>query len=158
MMQKEIIESGPGAEFWTERFVVPGNVDVQLTPQLVPKFKLFLENNGLVYNVVHQDLQQDIDNLFLRNQDAYQGGDFFSAYANFYEMQAFLRFLHGNYTTMSSIVKVGTTLEGRDITGIVITGAGSQNKSKIVINGCQHARYVIFYFFLELKNISSWMI
>ena len=41
-----------------------------------------------------------------------------------------------------SIVNVGTTIEGRAINGIVISGNASPNATKpaIVINGCQHAR------------------
>ena len=57
-------------------------------------------------------------------------------------MEAFLTQLQQSYSSMSSLVNVGTTIEGRAITGIVISSGSSQNKPKIVINGCQHARFV----------------
>jgi len=96
------------------------------------------------YDIVHDDLQADINHLFQLNEKIQNqaDSDFFDSYADFDQMEAFLTSLQAAYPTMSSLVTVGKTLENRDITGIVITGTENTNmtKPKIVINGCQHAR------------------
>ena len=70
-------------------------------------------------------------------------------------MQTFLTDLQASYPDMSSLVNVGTTIEGRAITGIVISGDSDPNgtKNKIVINGCQHARFVLYNVFGSLLII-----
>merc|ERR1712232_1358567 len=55
-------------------------------------------------------------------------------------MEEFLIELQASYSDLSTLVNIGNTLEDRNITGIVISGGNNQNKPKIVINGCQHAR------------------
>lgn len=55
-------------------------------------------------------------------------------------MEAFLTQLHSSYPDLTSLVNIGTTIEGRKITGIKISGGTNTTKAKIVINGCQHAR------------------
>lgn len=56
-------------------------------------------------------------------------------------MESFLTQLQAAYPTLSSLVNVGTTIEGRNITGIIISGSGdASTKPAFLMNGCQHAR------------------
>jgi len=132
----------PGlVSFWTERAALPGFVDVQVAPTVLSSLRQWAAQEGLAVEVIHEDLQKDIDDLFERNRQAQAAGNsFFDAYADFDQMEAFLKQLVKDYPSLAQLVSVGTTIEGRDITGVIISGGSAQNKSKIVINGCQHAR------------------
>jgi len=68
--------------------------------------------------------------------------DFFTAYHTYDEYAAYLR---DNITnTYSTIVKytpsIGTTIQGRSIFGLSITGTATGTKKKIFVSGGQHAR------------------
>ena len=66
---------------------------------------------------------------------------FFDSYASLAQMTGFLAQLADTYS-MATLVNVGTTLEGRNITGIHICSTDScETKPAIVFNGGQHARY-----------------
>ena len=68
------------------------------------------------------------------------GASFFDSYANLAQMTAYLASLADTYS-MASLVNVGTTLEGRNITGVHICSTPNcEDKPAIVFNGCQHAR------------------
>ena len=134
-------EMNDGLFIWTERATVPGHVDVQVAPSRLPLLSQWAETLSISTEIIHEDLQADIEALFTLNNDIQSSSSgFFDSYADYDQMQAFLRQLQVTYPTLVSVVQVGKTLEGRDITGVVISHGQKQNKSKIVINGCQHAR------------------
>jgi murein tripeptide amidase MpaA len=67
-----------------------------------------------------------------------RSSNFFDSYATYDQMQQFLQQLASNYSSLTTLVNVGTSLENREITGIVIQG--STGKPSIVMNALQHAR------------------
>jgi len=67
--------------------------------------------------------------------------DFFLAYHTYDEYVAYLRNLTTVYSTISKYVtSIGTTIQGRPIPGLVITGTATGTKKQIFISGGQHAR------------------
>ncbi|KAL8381981.1 hypothetical protein RB595_005983 [Gaeumannomyces hyphopodioides] len=65
----------------------------------------------------------------------------FTAYHSYNDHLQFLRDLQGGFTSNSAIVTVGTSVQGRTLTGIQIWGSGGRgSKPAIVIHGTVHAR------------------
>jgi len=66
---------------------------------------------------------------------------FFIAYHTYDEISAYLRNLTTVYSTISKFVpSIGTSIQGRAIYGVTITGTATGTKKKIFISGGQHAR------------------
>lgn len=67
--------------------------------------------------------------------------DFFTAYHTYDEIAAYLVNLTTTYSSISTFVKsIGTTIQGRDIFAVIITGKGTGEKKKLFFSGGQHAR------------------
>jgi murein tripeptide amidase MpaA len=65
----------------------------------------------------------------------------FTAYHPYADHLQFLRDLQAGYTGQSEIVTVGTSVQGRALTGIHIWGSGGKgSKPAVVIHGNVHAR------------------
>lgn len=65
----------------------------------------------------------------------------FTAYHSYNDHLQFLRDLQGGFTSNSAIITVGTSVQGRTLTGIQIWGSGGRgSKPAIVIHGTVHAR------------------
>jgi carboxypeptidase A1 len=127
---------------WTERPSAPGVITIQIQKEhlswLLQKTKTF----NIEHSTLHGDLQEDIDQFFERNRMAQESSsNFFNAYANFDQMESYLTQLQAAYPTLATIQTIGTTLEGRNITAIIISGEGdASTKPAFLMNGCQHAR------------------
>jgi len=65
---------------------------------------------------------------------------FFTVYRRTPEISAFVDELITLAPTVVTRVSVGTSVQGRTIFGVKITGPGGGSKPKVVITGCQHAR------------------
>lgn len=60
---------------------------------------------------------------------------------------------------MASVVTVGTTIEGREIYGISITGTGDvSTKPAFLMNACQHARFAFSLIIINYLSITSSLI
>jgi murein tripeptide amidase MpaA len=88
-------------------------------------------------NEGHRDLQQSRANM----DEGAMLADFFTAYHTYDEYVAYLRNLTTVYSSISKFIpSVGTTIQGRAIFGLTITGTATGTKKKIFISGGQHAR------------------
>jgi len=66
--------------------------------------------------------------------------DFFIAYHTYSEINAFLLNISAVYPTAKFIPSIGTSIQGNNIFGIVITGTATGTKKKLFFSGGQHAR------------------
>lgn len=65
----------------------------------------------------------------------------FDAYHPYADHISFLRDLQAGFTGQSEIVNVGTSVQGRPLTGIHIWGSGGKgSKPAVIIHGNVHAR------------------
>jgi murein tripeptide amidase MpaA len=84
----------------------------------------------------HRDLEQSRTNMHHGAMLA----DFFTAYHTYDEIGAYLTNLTTVYSNIAKLGSVGTTIQGRTIYGLTITGTATGTKKKIFFSGGQHAR------------------
>lgn len=66
---------------------------------------------------------------------------FFTAYHPHEEIVAWLKNMQQSHSNLATMIKIGDTLEGREIVGLKITAAkGGETKPMIFLNSLQHAR------------------
>ncbi|MEQ8850698.1 MAG: M14 family zinc carboxypeptidase [Phycisphaerales bacterium] len=93
----------------------------------------------LQHIVIHEDVQQLIDAEAQAATEARaRGRSWFELYRTYAEMDDYVDELVGVNPAIASRVSLGSSLEGREIFGLVI-GAGA-GKPQLLLNGCQHAR------------------
>jgi len=127
---------------WTDKPTVPGVWDLQVPREAIRQLAAALRRMDIAYTVLHEDLGRDIDALMARNEEiqASAGASFFDSYASLAQMTTYLAQLTETYS-MASLVNIGTTIEGRNITGVTICSTSNcESKPAIVFNGGQHAR------------------
>jgi hypothetical protein len=133
---KTLLELDAGSaefEVWSEG-VGLGLIDVRVSP----KQRGTLDAGGLSYEVVIDDLQRRIDEVFATADT--QG--FFDAYRTYDEHVAFLNDLVVAYPTLASMVNLGTSVRGLTLWAIRITGPGD-NKPGVMYHGAQHGNEVM---------------
>lgn len=82
----------------------------------------------------------------------------FTAYHPYADHLQFLRDLQAGYTGNSAIITLGTSVQGRTLTGIHIWGSsGRGNKPAVVIHGNVHAREWITSMSTEYVPIPSFI-
>ncbi len=117
----------------------PGVVDYLLPPDALPG----LESLGLTYKVLNDNVQKDIDaeRALWEAQGvvAAQDPNWFTNYKDPNQVIAKLNAFHTDRPDLATVIDVGTSLQGRHIYGVRITGPGS-NKPAVQFNGCHHAR------------------
>jgi len=83
----------------------------------------------------------------------------FTAYHPYADHLQFLRDLQAGFTSQSEIVTLGTSVQGRVLTGIHIWGSGGKgSKPAVVIHGNVHAREWITSMTTEYVTCSSRLI
>eukprot|EP01095_Lingulamoeba_sp_RSL-Kostka_P010938 TRINITY_DN4023_c0_g1_i1.p1 TRINITY_DN4023_c0_g1~~TRINITY_DN4023_c0_g1_i1.p1 ORF type:complete len:318 (+),score=71.56 TRINITY_DN4023_c0_g1_i1:15-968(+) len=98
-----------------------------------------------MYNIQNitkiENLQENIDRFNKLQDVAKESEDFFDAYRNYNETNAFLFALEEKYPELVSIIEIGESYEGRMVYGISISNdPGAINRQTIVYLGNQHAR------------------
>jgi len=125
-------------DIWTHGVGV-GPLDVRL-----PKTDLaILDENGIAYDVLIEDIQALVDAQYPDPVDAGEGdtgiqGDWYSDYKTWEQIDDRLEFLVGLNPDIAEIVPIGTSVEGRTINAIRIRG--NTGTPSVVLNYLQHAR------------------
>ncbi|MBU0638438.1 MAG: hypothetical protein KKB50_06195 [Planctomycetes bacterium] len=117
-------------DLWTEN-ARAGTLDLRLTPVQFAK----LAESGLDYTVLVENLQALID-----AERRGIGRGTWDAYMNYAGVLDYLDTLVALRPDLASLFVIGQTIEGRDIVGIRITGAGTHTKPGIYYESCIHAR------------------
>jgi len=127
-----------GATLLSER-EGPGVVDYVVPPEGVPD----LASLGMVYKVLNDDVQKSIDTEriqweFAGTVDA-RDPNWFVSYKDLTQVNAKLNALVADRPDLVTLLDLGTSLQGRHIYGVRITGPGT-GKPAVQFNGCHHAR------------------
>ncbi len=113
-----------------------GTFDVRMTAEQAAA----LTQTGIPHEVIINDLGAYIDSIMSANENL-ADGPWFGAYKTLAEVEARLTQLAAQYPNLATLTQAGTSLEGRPIRMIRITGPGSTaTRPAFVINGNQHAR------------------
>ncbi len=113
-------------------------------PLIIDRDRLpMLQATGMRYRVLEENVQAHIDAQRAANDAARAQRDstFYTAYRTLAEISDLIDTIVATNPAIASRVSVGTSLEERDIFGIVIKGVNAPADAPVfVINGCQHAR------------------
>jgi carboxypeptidase A4 len=97
-----------------------------------------LQATGLPFEVLIQDLQEKVE---AERFSIEAGGGFFDAYHRYEDVNAYLNTLAGLRPDLAQVITIGTSVQGRSLVAIRITGPGdSTNRPEILFHGGQHAR------------------
>lgn len=118
-------------DVWTENIGV-GPLDIRVSPDQFALLRL----TGLPFEVLIEDVQVLIDAQF----DANLAVGPFDDYLPVEAVYAYLDTLVNLRPDLAETFVVGKSLEGRDIVGIRITGAGGGEKPGVLYHGVEHAR------------------
>jgi carboxypeptidase A2 len=117
---------GDDFQMWSE-VLQTGPIEVRLAPAA----QAALDASGLRYEVVIEDLQKHIDEL-------YAGGrEFFDSLRTYDEHVQFMNDLVADYPDLAQMVEVGQSVQGRSMWAIRITGPG-QVKPAVMYHGAEH--------------------
>jgi len=110
---------------------------------VAPEALSALDAMGVPYTVLHEDVQRLIDEERARIASGGPVGPrdsaWFTEYKDLAAVNAKLNAMVADRPDLVSLIDVGTTLEGRHIYGVRISGPGT-NKPAVQFNGCHHAR------------------
>ncbi len=120
------------SDVWSEG-VGMGPVDYRVAPGKMG----LLENSGMAFEVLIEDVQVLID---AERGGGNGDGGWYTEFHPLAEVVAHMDGLAAAYPHLASVSTFGTTLEGRPMRVLSITGAGGPNRPTIVIEGNQHAR------------------
>jgi len=121
-------EASEDFDLWTDRIGL-GVVEVRVSPDQ----RALLDTTGLQYTAFIDDVQERVD--------AERSGLFglFEDYRTYEEYVSFLNGLAAAYPDLAEVVSLGTSIEGRNLWALRITGPGN-DKPGVLSHGCQHAR------------------
>lgn len=126
-------------DVWTER-VGPGPVDVRLSPQSLAA----LDATGIDYDVRISDVQLAVDaehdRLAVPEGTAQAPGAWFSDFKDGPEIDQFMDALAAEFPDRVTVENVGSSLDGRLIRGVRISGAPAEGKAALILTGTLHAR------------------
>jgi murein tripeptide amidase MpaA len=94
----------------------------------------------LIINDLEEHLAEGQRDLEASRRDAVMA-DFFIAYHTYDEYVAYLLNLTTVYSSIAKFIpSIGTSIQGRSLFGVTITGTATGTKKKIFVSGGQHAR------------------
>jgi murein tripeptide amidase MpaA len=116
---------------------VGGPADFVIAPEAMPA----LEKSGIPFVVLNENLQASIDaeRQRIQQSNAVAGGAWFDDFKTYDQVNAYLDTLVALRPDIASVFTVGSSLQGRAIRGIRISGPGA-GKPGIIFDGTQHAR------------------
>jgi murein tripeptide amidase MpaA len=131
----------PGLDWWKEPAVFSeeaSTADVRVAPDQFQQVISLLDKSKIQWHIMIQDVQQQIELTMQPSNDP--NPDWHTAYHNYNDTVAWLADLAKQYPTISQLVTIGTTTQGRTMWGLRITGQGTQKKPQIFLDGGIHAR------------------
>jgi murein tripeptide amidase MpaA len=115
---------------------INGFVDLRVDPSTSGAVRAL----GLPYEVLIDDVQAQIEaQVAGRKAGAPLSNEFFDEYHTYEEINAFVDGLVAQYPNLLRKISIGTTYEGRSISGVRLHGRNQTTKA-VMFNGGQHAR------------------
>ncbi len=100
-----------------------------------------LQASGLAFEVAHENVQQLIDAERAAMDQGNRDDSWFATYKSYAQVNTRLDELVAERPDLCTKFTVGTSIQGRTIYGLRITGPGdSTGRAGLFFNGCQHAR------------------
>ncbi|MCC6661199.1 MAG: hypothetical protein IT437_09970 [Phycisphaerales bacterium] len=126
---------------WTCTGAGVGPFDVQMSPEHFAAFAA----TGIPYRVTVENVQAMIDaeraEIDAINANPGDNPGFYDTYHTRTEINTYLQQLAAGHATLAYTCSAGSSLEGREMLYIRITGPGDRTgRPTIVLNACQHAR------------------
>jgi len=152
-------------DFWTP-LSTSRPVDMRSAPAQVPQLKLLFSDLKIDYEILIDDVQQAIHAerpSFKINPEAILADDFYQHYHTYDENIAWLKSLASSYPTMTELISLGDSYEGREMLAIRVFNPTSSagNKRAIWIDAGIHARewitvatvnYILGHFLSDYHN------
>jgi len=115
-----------------------GPLDVRIPPEA----REALDATGIAYEVLIDDVQRLIDfEAQTAGREGGPDGPWFDAYKTYDQINAYLQTLADLRPDIATVITIGTSIEGRTIKGLEITGAApGPDVRGVLFNGCQHSR------------------
>jgi hypothetical protein len=113
------------------------HLDILVGPEGVPTFEAL----GLDFSVMHEDLGASIaaESQVAEGPQKRQA-DWFDSYHNYEDHIDFFRELQASFPDQSEIISAGSSVQGRDLFGIHLWGAGGPGKPAVLYHATVHAR------------------
>ncbi|CCD72562.2 Zinc carboxypeptidase A 1 [Caenorhabditis elegans] len=143
------------ADFWHAPSVVNGTVDIMVAPEHTDQFRQYLEKHGYTFQVAIDDLHKLLiekegnlsthsndDAFFLKrlhDDVGFHSRLRMGEYYSYSVLSTWLERIAENMPDIAKLIKVGTTIEGRDILGLKF-GKDTPDKKIVVIDAGIHAR------------------
>lgn len=141
--QLAMVSSWGELDVWSrDSALVLGVNDIRVQADHIAK----LEAMNVRYEIIVDDVQKLLNDFQNDLEESRKGSlgvfvDFFTAYHTYDEIGTFLKNLSASYSQITKFIpSIGTTIQGKSIYGIVITGNSGSNKQKLFFSGGQHAR------------------
>ncbi|XP_076235108.1 carboxypeptidase B [Calliopsis andreniformis] len=126
------------------------NVDVLVTADNVENFKTVLEQNGMNYTVVIENVKNAVTEEYITQQverrvqaklrGVFASGQLsFTYYPTYKEVLDYLDYVVKTYGDVASLINIGNSFEGRQMKVLKLSTGGA-NKKAIFIDGGIHAR------------------
>ncbi len=119
-----------------------GPVDYRIAPDNMH----ILDASGIAYDILIGniqtliDIEQDQIDVWDQNQHMLDDDAWYESYHNLSDQMTYMDDLAAAYPGLASVSTIGSSLEGRDIRALHLTGAGGPNRPTLVIESNQHAR------------------
>lgn len=120
-------------DVWSEGAGI-GPVDYRIPPERMG----LLIDSGIAFDVLIDDLQILVDAE--RGANGNEDPGWYTKFHPLAEVMTYLDDLAAEYPHLASVSTIGTSIEGRALRVLSITGTGGPNRPTIVIEGNQHAR------------------
>jgi murein tripeptide amidase MpaA len=126
-------------DVWSHHIGIGGDLDVRLSPDA---YRTLLDL-GIQHEVLIDDVGAAVraERLAIQQRNLLAGLGFYDNYHPEDEMRAYVEDLVATYPGLASMQVIGTSIEGRDIWEVTITGPGDPtDRPEIALNSTQHAR------------------
>ena len=117
-------------DIWTD-YVGIGSLPARIPPERMSD----LQQSGLHFTIVQENLQDLVD-----RERVPAGRGTWDAYMDLDQIVSFINNLESQYPTLCNVSSIGTSLEGRDIWMLHITGTPSGSKPAVFYHSLIHCR------------------
>jgi len=139
--QRKTIESW-NLDVWSyDSVLIIGENDIRVNGEQL----IQLQGLGVQFSFLIPDLEAHMEKAYILHEESRKADnpdvDFFTAYHTYAEITAWLQNLTTTYSTIARFIpSVASSIEGRALPGIVITGTATGAKKNLFFSGGQHAR------------------
>jgi len=150
-------------DFWTEPHSILDHVDIRIAPEYKDTFLASLQERGIPYTVMINNIQELIDQQLYRDNDTAPDAFSLTQYNTLEDIQSYLTQFSNKHSTFCQVINVGGSTQGRNILAVRITTGNTRKQKSIWIQGGIHAREwispatVLWIMTMSLEdNLNDW--